>query len=258
MTRTAIMTQTAIKPALGLTLCLYGALALGAYQLMAHSPSKVQNLSLGSATIDLDLGKFVAEPQAEPAPELPAKPEPRVEPEPQVDPPVENQVEPQVEPEPQVIPQAQARPIPKQVHKKPKPIRKAQHQREARPQDVTRRHEARPNPQAHRAAPAPSGAAQRVLILGKDQHPILLRIKKAIDQNLLYPRKARLMRHEGIAVVQFTYTKERKIRGLRLLKGTGHQILDEAALSSIRRAVHNFPQVEHNFTLRLPIRFELT
>lgn len=97
-----------------------------------------------------------------------------------------------------------------------------------------------------------------MLILGKDQHPVLLRIKKAIDQNLLYPRKARLMRHEGIAVVQFTYTKERKIRGLRLLKGTGYQILDEAALSSIRRAVHNFPQVEHNFTLRLPIRFELT
>lgn len=111
-----------------------------------------------------------------------------------------------------------------------------------------------------KAAPAPSasGASQRVLILGKDQHPVLLQIKQAIDRNLLYPRKARLMRQEGIAVVQFTYTKERRLRGMRLLKGTGYQVLDEAALSSIRRALTAFPQVEHNFTLRLPIRFELT
>ena len=127
MTQTAIMTQTVIKPALGLTLCLYGALALGAYQLMAQSPSKVQNLSLGSATIDLDLGKFVAKPQAEAA--RPAEPEvePPVEPpvEPQVEPQVAPQIEPQIEPEPQVLPQAQARPVPKQVHK-PKPVRKAQ------------------------------------------------------------------------------------------------------------------------------------
>ena len=96
-----------------------------------------------------------------------------------------------------------------------------------------------------------------MLILGKDQHPVLLRIKRAIDQNLLYPRKARMMRMEGIAVVQFTYTTNRQLHNIRLLKGTGHSVLDQAAIQSIQRAAAAFPKVEHNFTLRLPIRFNL-
>ena len=124
------MTQTAIKPALGLTICLYGALALGAYQLMASSPSKVQELSLGSATIDLDLGKFVVapapvaqtEPPAKQAVEQQAAPEPPDESERQAEP--ERPVAPQIQPEAPAI-----TPAPTVVPAQPKPVAKAQHQR---------------------------------------------------------------------------------------------------------------------------------
>lgn len=237
------MPNTALKPALALTLCLYGALALGAYQLL-HSPKpQITDLSLGNATIDLDLGQFVAAPSPEPAQEPAQEEMPPPEPETQHEPvpaPQLQTAKPQVKPEPKV----QARPEPVTAKK-----RKAHHK--------SRRHEVAKT-QAKRGGGGPSGASQRVLILGKDQHPVLLGIKKAIDGNLLYPRKARVMRLEGVAVVQFTYTKERKLRSLRLIKGTGHQLLDEAALSAIKRALSSFPQVSENYTLRLPIRFELT
>ena len=237
----------ALKPALALSLCLYGALAWGTYQLMhsKQSPDLTQ-LDLGSATINLDLGQFVEDPVPLPQPEaLAPEPEPEPVPEPVPEPEPIPEPEPQVEPEPEPTPVAA--PVP-QVKPKERPPRERVAQADHRPKQMERA----------AAQPTQSGASQRVLILGKDQHPVLLRIKKAIDGNLLYPRKALLMRLEGVAVVQFTYTKERSLRGLRLLKGTGHRELDAAALDSIKRAVYAFPPVDHNFTLRLPIRFELT
>lgn len=258
----------AIKPALALSLCLYGAVAWGTYQLMhsKQSPDLTQ-LDLGSATINLDLGQFVEDPVPLPQPEaLAPEPEPELVPEPVPEPEPIPEPEPQVTPEPEPAPVAA--PVP-QVKPKERPLRKEHHHQrtehrpeqraERPPRERVAQADHRPKQMERAAAqPTQSGASQRVLILGKDQHPVLLRIKKAIDGNLLYPRKARLMRLEGVAVVQFTYTKERTLRKLRLLKGTGHRELDAAALDSIKRAVYAFPPVDHNFTLRLPIRFELT
>ncbi len=275
--------RSAFKPALTLSLCLYGALALGAYQLLAKPQADVTPLSLGSATIDLDLGQFgehaVTPPAPEPAPEPEQKITPESEPEPTPPKP-----EPEPEPEP-VIPEPQVQPQPQEQFAPPAPQvkpRERQHRpREARPRHEQHRPQRHQRPQQQRAnehkqqaqTAAPStatqtttkasspkssaGSANRVLILGKDQHPVLLRIKRAIDQNLLYPRKARMMRMEGIAVVQFTYTTNRQLHNIRLLKGTGHSVLDQAAIQSIQRAAAAFPKVEHNFTLRLPIRFNL-
>ena len=258
----------AIKPALALSLCLYGTVAWGTYQLMHHKPeTNLTALDLGAATIDLDLGQFVADPIDQPQPEPPApEPKPVSEPKPEPEPEPIPEPEPQVTPEPEPTPVAAPMP---QVKPKERPPRKEHHHQrtehrpeqraERPPRERVAQADHRPKQMERAAAqPTQSGASQRVLILGKDQHPVLLRIKKAIDGNLLYPRKARLMRLEGVAVVQFTYTKERTLRQLRLLKGTGHRELDAAALDSIKRAVHAFPAVDHNFTLRLPIRFELT
>lgn len=251
------MPPNAIKPALALSLCLYGALAWGTYQLMHHKPeTNLTALDLGAATIDLDLGQFVADPIDQPQPEPPApEPEPVSEPEPEPIPKPEPQVTPEPEPTPVAAPVPQVKPKERPPRTEHRPEQRA----ERPPRERVAQADHRPKQMERTAAqPTQSGASQRVLILGKDQHPVLLRIKKAIDGNLLYPRKARLMRLEGVAVVQFTYTKERSLRGLRLLKGTGHRELDAAALDSIKRAVHTFPAVDHNFTLRLPIRFELT
>ena len=265
--------RSAFKPALALSLCLYGALALGVYQLLAKPQAEVTPLSLGSAAIDLDLGQFgehaVTPPAPEPAPEpepTPPKPEPEPEPEPVIP---EPQIQPQPQeqfapPAPQVKPrERQHRPRearPHREHHRPQRHQHSQQQRAIAHKQPAQTAATSSNTQtAAKATPQKSsaGSANRVLILGKDQHPVLLRIKRAIDQNLLYPRQARMMRMEGIAVVQFTYTTNRQLHNIRLLKGTGHSVLDQAAIQSIQRAAAAFPKVEHNFTLRLPIRFNL-
>ena len=265
--------RSAFKPALALSLCLYGALALGGYQLLAKPQAEVTPLSLGSAAIDLDLGQFgehaVTPPAPEPAPEpepTPPKPEPEPEPEPVIP---EPQIQPQPQeqfapPAPQVKPrERQHRPRearPHREHHRPQRHQRSQQQRAIAHKQPAQTAATSSNTQtAAKATPQKSsaGSANRVLILGKDQHPVLLRIKRAIDQNLLYPRQARMMRMEGIAVVQFTYTTNRQLHNIRLLKGTGHSVLDQAAIQSIQRAAAAFPKVEHNFTLRLPIRFNL-
>ena len=275
--------RSAFKPALALSLCLYGALALGVYQLLAKPQAEVTPLSLGSAAIDLDLGQFGEHAVTPPAPEPAPEPEQKINPEPEPTPP-KPEPEPEPEPEP-VIPEPQIQPQPQEQFAPPAPQvkpRERQHRpREARPHREHHRPQRHQRSQQQRAIahkqPAQTaatssntqtaakatpqkssaGSANRVLILGKDQHPVLLRIKRAIDQNLLYPRQARMMRMEGIAVVQFTYTTNRQLRNVRLLKGTGHSVLDQAAIQSIQRAAAAFPKVEHNFTLRLPIRFNL-
>ena len=101
-------------------------------------------------------------------------------------------------------------------------------------------------------------SSEQVLILGRDQHPVLTQIKKAIDSNLLYPRRARMMREEGAAIVQFTNTRQGQLRRLRLLRSTGSAELDDAAKQTIIRASASFPQVKEDYTLRLPIIFRLT
>lgn len=101
-------------------------------------------------------------------------------------------------------------------------------------------------------------SSEQVLILGRDQHPVLPQIKHAIDSNLLYPRRARMMREEGAAIVQFTYTRQGQLSRLRLLRSTGSAELDDAAKQTIIRASASFPQVKEDYTLRLPIIFKLT
>ena len=117
-----------------------------------------------------------------------------------------------------------------------------------------------PPANAHRQnIPTRSGpSSEQVLILGRHQHPVLTQIKQAIDSNLLYPHRARMMREEGAAIVQFTYTRQGQLRRLRLLRSTGSAELDDAAKQTIIRASASFPQVKEDYTLRLPIIFKLT
>ena len=67
-----------------------------------------------------------------------------------------------------------------------------------------------------------------------------------------------MMREQGAAIVQFTYTKQGQIKRLRLLRATKSQELNDAAIQTIIRASASFPKVNQDFTLRLPIVFKLT
>ena len=273
------------KPAfLIATLAYIGIGSVAAYAYL-YEP-EVKPLELSGSTVTLNLAQFstggeVAPALSDPTPvtpdPTPVEPEPLPEPEvqPEPEPEVQPEPEPEVKPEPEPIPtpapvvkHKKERVHPEKVHpRKERPLeRPKEHLRKEHPRKEQRRPltqdtmaQANANPNAQSQASSPVAGAQHapIMVFGRDQHPVLIKIKAAIDQSLLYPRKARMMRLEGTAVVQFTYTKDRQIRGLRILKSTGHPELDAATKQTIIRAAPNFPSVDHNFTLRLPITFNI-
>lgn len=104
-------------------------------------------------------------------------------------------------------------------------------------------------------APEKTSKSQH-LVFGKDHNPILLAIKHAIDKNLAYPRKARLMKQQGTAVVSFKY-KHKKLISKKLIKSSGSKLLDKAALDTIDKASISFPVSNDLLTITIPIEFKL-
>lgn len=255
------------KSAFIITCSLYLSVAAAAFSYYNYNQEPIK-LDLGSPTIALSLEQFgdLTTP-AQPLPTEPVqKPEPLPEPEPQPQP--QPEPEPQIEPQPPVENTAIAPPPP--VVKKERSIErkrahnphrhKHQNQRKAQNYQARANNIASANTQTAQSArpPKQGHASEQVLILGRDQHPVLSKIKQAIDSNLLYPRRARMMREQGAAIVQFTYTKQGQIKRIRLLRATKSQELNDAAIQTIIRASASFPKVNQDFTLRLPIVFMLT
>ena len=251
------------KSAFIITCSLYLSVAAAAFSYYNYNQEPIK-LDLGSPTIALSLEQFgdLTTP-AQPLPTEPVQePEPLPEPEPQPQP----EPEPQIEPQPPVENTAIAPPPP--VVKKERTMERKRahnphrhkHQRKAQNHQAKANNIASANNQAAQSArpPKQGQASEQVLILGRDQHPVLSKIKQAIDSNLLYPRRARMMREQGAAIVQFTYTKQGQIKRLRLLRATKSQELNDAAIQTIIRASASFPKVNQDFTLRLPIVFMLT
>lgn len=234
-----------------------------AYSYFIYEPN-VTKLDVGSPSIALSLEQFgnVDTPPAPSSDETTTAPQEQEQK--QID-----ALKPQHEiPDPEPMPQPVI-----QEHKKAmakaerRHERKMEHKRKVNDMRHMRRdramqtaHLKEPPANAHRQnIPTRSGpSSEQVLILGRHQHPVLTQIKQAIDSNLLYPHRARMMREEGAAIVQFTYTRQGQLRRLRLLRSTGSAELDDAAKQTIIRASASFPQVKEDYTLRLPIIFKLT
>ena len=253
------------KSAFIITCSLYLSVAAAAFSYYNYNQEPVK-LDLGSPTIALSLEQFGD--LTTPAQPLPSEtvPEPVQEPEPEPQPQPQPEPEPQIEPQPPVENTAIAPPPP--VVKKERSMERKRahnphrhkHQRKAQKHQARANNIASANTQAAQSArpPKQGQASEQVLILGRDQHPVLSKIKQAIDSNLLYPRRARMMREQGASIVQFTYTKQGQIKRLRLLRATKSQELNDAAIQTIIRASASFPKVNQDFTLRLPIVFKLT
>lgn len=267
--------QPATRKAFLAATLIYGAIVAGFWASTLIKP-EVMQLEVGGATYSIGLEQFVAAPapqatvtpepeamvQPEPEPVVQPEPEPVVQPEPE--PVVEKQPEPVVEKQPEPVvekkPEPKPEPTPPVVKKEVKAVKEVKPQPKPQPQKAV----AAPAPQptqatktASQATGTPQANRPQVMVYGRDNHPVLAQIKGAIDGALVYPRKAQMMRAEGVAVVQFTYTTAGGIKRLKLLKSTGNRDLDKAALLTIKRAAGNFPRVEQNFTLRLPISFEI-
>jgi len=81
-------------------------------------------------------------------------------------------------------------------------------------------------------------------------------IKKIIEKNLSYPRRAQRMGWTGRVVVSFDVLKNGHVRDIRIIKSTGYDLLDSNLVETIQK-VEPFPKPPLSVTLNMPIIYEL-
>lgn len=86
---------------------------------------------------------------------------------------------------------------------------------------------------------------------------LLKEVKSAIDETLIYPRQAKKMRMSGEVLVEFTWTKDKKLENLKILKPSKYDFLNKSALETIHIASKKFPQYEKTFHIRIPLIYKL-
>ncbi|TKX31532.1 energy transducer TonB [Campylobacter estrildidarum] len=95
------------------------------------------------------------------------------------------------------------------------------------------------------------------LTQGKDKHPLLEQIQKAIQKVQSYPRQAQKMRMQGIVKVEFLWKENKTLAELKIIQSSGYTLLDKNALESIRKASVNFPYYKNDLRIVLPIVYKI-
>ncbi|MCV3337725.1 energy transducer TonB [Campylobacter sp. RKI_CA19_01121] len=91
-----------------------------------------------------------------------------------------------------------------------------------------------------------------------NNNELLKEVKQAIDEALIYPRQAKKMRMSGEILVEFTWTKDKNLLNLKILKPSKYKLLNDSALETIRIASKNFPQYEKTFHIRIPLIYKIS
>lgn len=90
---------------------------------------------------------------------------------------------------------------------------------------------------------------------GGNGEALLSQLRARIERSLVYPPLARKRRMEGAATVSFMVGDGGVPLELRLVQTSGHKLLDEEALSTVRRAA---PLPRMTGRIEIPIRFRLS
>lgn len=81
-------------------------------------------------------------------------------------------------------------------------------------------------------------------------------IKKIIEDNLSYPRRAQQMGWSGRVVVSLDVAKNGHVQEIRIVSSSGHKLLDANLVETIRK-VEPFPKPPASVTLNIPISYKL-
>ncbi|WP_086233770.1 TonB family protein [Campylobacter devanensis] len=87
--------------------------------------------------------------------------------------------------------------------------------------------------------------------------PFLAAIKSAINDNHIYPRIAKRLRQQGNVLVEFIWTKDMELKGLKILKSSQHKALNEAALATITAAAKSFPKHDKTVQIQIPLVYKI-
>ncbi|MCG7864520.1 MAG: energy transducer TonB [Candidatus Thiodiazotropha endolucinida] len=180
------------------------------------------------------------EPEAEPEPEPIQEPEPVVE------------LEPEPEPEPEVV-------EPPPPPPKPKPVPKPKPMPEPKP---------RPKPppveqpiEPLKQTPLPVAPAVDMGLIRRLEEEYKAALRKAIENNKGYPRRAVRLRQEGEVLVGFTVRRDGVIGALRIVESSGSKLLDTAARRAVEKISGRLPFPEEfkrdQWEFTIPINYGL-
>lgn len=180
---------------------------------------------------------------------------------PEPEPVVESKPEPVTEvakPEPRPSPMPEVKPV-KKTEKKQKTVSSPE----------KKRHQPKKSAPVPAANPSPSPSVQQgaptsgneagiyTLVHGETDDPFLSEVKRCVEKNVTYSRRARMLRLQGKTVVEFIVELDGSLRNLRLISSSGHEQLDQAVLKAIEHAQKEWEQPDRIVRLRFPIVFQL-
>lgn len=163
-------------------------------------------------------------------------------------------------------------PAPKPVEPAPKPIEKIEPIQKPKeiikPKPTPKPIPAKPVPTKAKPAkttpinsqPAPAQQTQQIEsfnISSATNHPVLAAIKSAINKNHIYPRAAKRLKQQGEVLVEFIWTKDMELKGLKILKSSKHKALNEAALATITAAAKSFPKHDKTMQIQIPLVYKI-
>jgi protein TonB len=86
-------------------------------------------------------------------------------------------------------------------------------------------------------------------------------LQRAISRKRYYPTAARRKKLQGKVYVSFLLRRDGRLTGIALAKGSGHDVLDDAAMETLRRLGRFKPIPDaigrSQWRLRVPINFAL-
>jgi len=212
-------------------------LAVAAVMLWRPAPPPGQAIAAGTGGIEISLGpagRATGNPESRveeeteiPEPEPPPEPEPEPEPEPPPEPEPEPEPEPQPEPEPvrDPIPRAVSEPTPEIPAERPLTAEQPAPVTGAAAPDGTRD-----------ADETGSGDATAGGGLPGSSRDYAATVLAWLERHKEYPRRARLRRQEGRAMLYFVVDRGGAVLEYRLQSSSNHPALDDEVLAMIERA----------------------
>lgn len=83
------------------------------------------------------------------------------------------------------------------------------------------------------------------------------KMQNAIKKHQKYPKKATKMRQQGVVEVSFFFKTNGTVTDVKVVKSSGFETLDEAAMDAIKKACKDFPILEKDYVIKIPMAYKL-
>ena len=199
-------------------------------------------------------------PEPVAAPPAPPPPEPVIIPEPIPEPVPEPVVIPEPKPEPKPIEKPESKPKPKHKKHTEKPVSKPEPTPAPPPPAQPTINTAdiiAPAPAAPASPPKVAQAVAEFNFASSAGDERFSKIQQAIKKHQKYPKRAAKMKHQGVVEVSFLFKTDGSISNVKVNKSSGFDSLDEAAIETINRAFKDFPLLDKDYIIKIPMSYKL-